>query len=360
MIADFGGTDHPCVGYGDAVDGLQFSLQSLSIAPDALLLLLAALVLDAGIPLRLRPQGRQWNPFRWLESATQVLERRLNRADRSPGKRLFRGAIVVIILLAGAWGVGWSVTALADRAPFGWVFLLAFLTALVVQRRPIEEARGIRRALQQDGLRAGQQEAALVLGGRAAALDASGLCRHTTAYLGERLGTGLVGAVFWYVLLGLPGLLTYRAVRVAGQMLPESSDRFESFGMAATRLSGVVVLIPSMLAGALIAAAALFTPGAAPGRAIGVMGSDRGKHVPPVLGWPVAAMSGALGLAFGGAAFASAGTGSRAVVTWIGESAGGRMDARPDDITRALYLYGVTGLLTFGLVAVLALARFMT
>ncbi len=348
------------MGYGDAVAGLQISLQSLSIAPDALLLLLAALVLDAAIPLRLRPQGDRWNPFWWLESATHVLEHRLNRTNRSPGKRLFRGAIVVVILLAGAWAVGWGVAALAEWAPFGWVFYLAFLTALIVQRRPIEEARGISGALQNDGLRAGQQEAALVLGARAAALDASGICRHTTAYLGERLGAGLVGAVFWYVLLGLPGLFTYRAVRVAGRLLPESSDRFDSFGMAATRLSGVVVLFPSMLAGLLIAGAALFTPGAAPGRAIAVMGADRAKHVSPVLGWPVAAMSGALGLAFGGVASPSpGGPGSRAVVTWIGESAGGRMDARPTDITRALYLYGVTGLLTFGIVAVLALGRFM-
>jgi len=38
---------------------------------------------------------------------------------------------------------------------------------------------------------------------------------------------------------------------------------------------------------------------------------------------------------------------------------GGRRDAGPADISRAVYVYGITGLLTFGLVAVLALARFM-
>ncbi|MBT3658851.1 MAG: cobalamin biosynthesis protein, partial [Rhodospirillaceae bacterium] len=75
-----------------------------------------------------------------------------------------------------------------------------------------------------------------------------------------------------------------------------------------------------------------------------VMGADRRKHPSPPLGWSVGSLVGALGLAVGS-------------VGAVGS--GGRRDASPADISRAVYVYGITGLLTFGLVAVLALARFM-
>lgn len=332
------------------MNGVLFSVHSLSFAPDDLLLLLAALVLDAAITVRLRPRRAALDPARWLESATVFLERRLNRPDRSLTKRLFRGTVVLVVLLAGASAVGWAFALVSPHVPFGWIPMLLVLTALVIQRRPIEEAGRIGRALRLEGLAAGQREAASVLGPPAAALDAPALSRHTTAFLGERLAAGLVGSVFWFALLGLPGLFAYRAARVAGRLLPEDSAQFGAFGMAATRFQGVVSLFPAILAGLLIAAAAAFTPGASPARAFAVMLTDREKHHPPPLGWPVGAMSGALGLALAvpdPARIAAGGGGT--VVTWIGEGAGGRMDARPADISRALYLYGVTALLTFGL-----------
>jgi adenosylcobinamide-phosphate synthase len=322
------------------MDGLQISFQSLSVAPDPLLLLLAAMVLDLVTPGR----GRQWgnlDPTQWLIAATGFLESRLNRADRSVAKRLFRGTIVVVILVGGAWSAGWGIGVLARVAPFGWVVMVAVMAGLIVQRRPVDEARRVGTALIHDGLGPARTQAVAVLGPRATKLDAAALVRNSVAYVGERLGDGLVGAVFWFVLLGLPGLFAYRAIRIAGTLMPEHDRRFEAFGMVATRLSGVVVLLPALLAGVLVAAASIFSPGADPGRALRVMGADRGMHTPPTLGWSVAALVGALGLAVGAM------------------GSGGRRDAGPADISRAVYVYGITGLLTFGLVAALALARFM-
>ena len=199
--------------------GLQLSLQSLSVAPEALVLLLAALVLDAVAPARLRNWGRL-NPNSWLITATGFLEKRLNRADRSPGKRLFRGAVVVVILVAGAWAAGWGLASLAALAPFGWVVMLAVMAGLTGLRKPVDQARGVAKALTNGGIPGAQALAAGFLGPRAANLDAAALARNAIAYMGERLADGLAGAVFWFVLLGLPGMLAYRAVRIAGKLLP--------------------------------------------------------------------------------------------------------------------------------------------
>ena len=323
------------------MDGVQLSLHSLSVAPEALVLLLAALVVNAVAPARLRNWGRL-DPNSWLIATTGFLEKRLNRADRSPGKRLFRGTVVVVTLVAGASVAGWGLAKLAALAPFGWVAMLAVMAGLIGLRKPVDQARGVAKALTDGGLPGAQSLAAAFLGPRAANLDAAALARNAIAYMGERFADGLAGAVFWFVLFGLPGMLAYRAVRIAGQLLPERSPRFEAFGMAATRLSGAVVVLPSMVAGLLVSAAAAFSPGAVPGRALAVMAADWHKHAPTALGWPVAALVGALGLAVGAV------------------GAGGRRHAGPADIARGAYLYGIAGLLAFGLVATLALIRFMT
>lgn len=320
--------------------GPQINFQSLSVAPDALLLLLAAMVLDLLISGRLL-QWSSLNPTLWLVAAIGFLERRLNRTDRSPGKRLFRGSVVIVILVGGAWGTGMGVTTLAQQVAFGWVVMLAFLVGLIVQRRPVDEVRRVGNALASGGLFAGRAQALLILGPRATKLDAAALVRNTLAYLGERLGDGLVGAVFWFVLLGLPGLFAYRVIQISGTLMPEKNQHYEAFGLVATRLNRAVVLLPALLAGSLISAAAIFSPGASPARALRVMGADQGKHSSPALGWSVAALVGALGLAVGSM------------------GSGGRRDARPADISRAVYIYCVAGLLNIALVAVVALARFI-
>ena len=122
---------------------LDLSLAAFGRAPEPLMLLLAALVLDAAIPLRWRPKAAQ-RAIAALARATGALERKLNRPGRSAGKQLARGTLVTVALAAAAAGAGWAVAHMA-ALPFGWVVVLAALLILIVQRRPADDVRGIAR-----------------------------------------------------------------------------------------------------------------------------------------------------------------------------------------------------------------------
>ncbi|MDP6350377.1 MAG: cobalamin biosynthesis protein [Chloroflexota bacterium] len=311
---------------------MDLSFAAFAPAPDALVLLLAVLVLDALLPMRIRPRGLAARPFRLFVRATAELERRLNRPGRSRGKRLFRGTAVVALLLTGAGAIGWAVDEVAAAVPYGWVLLAVALAAGISMRRPGEETGAVSRGLGL-GLGSGRDAASRILGSQSASLDEAGMVRASVAYLAAHYTDGLVAAVFWFALLGLPGLFAYRAANVAGRLLPDEAEKFAEFGLTASRLNHALLILPALLAGALLVVAAAFAPGGGPGGAFRGMRNPPADQRPSVLRWPVGAFAGALELA--------------------------DAPAQVGHLPRAVFLYGIACLLVFATIVGFALLRFM-
>jgi adenosylcobinamide-phosphate synthase len=176
----------------------------------------------------------------------------------------------------------------------------------------------------------------------AASRDSFAVARGAVEHLAGRFSAGLVGCVFWYVLFGLPGLVVYRFVNVMASRLDETKVRGGNFGLVATRLHEAMAWLPARFAGALLALAAVFVPGAHAGRAFATMLAQAPRHPVRSLAWPVAAMAGALGLSLAGPDPIEDRGG--ALVPWIGpERARARVNAI--DIRRAVFLYAVAVLL---------------
>ena len=104
----------------------------------------------------------------------------------------------------------------------------------------------------------------------------------------------MVAPAFWYLLLGLPGLLAYKAVNTLDSMIGHTSPRYRDFGRAAARLDDWVNLLPARLAAAEIALAAMLLPGARPAAAVTAMRRDARRHRSPNAGWLEAALAGAV------------------------------------------------------------------
>jgi adenosylcobinamide-phosphate synthase len=75
----------------------------------------------------------------------------------------------------------------------------------------------------------------------------------------------VVAPVFWYLVLGLPGLFAYKMANTLDSMIGHRSARYRSFGWAAARFDDLLNLVPAPLSGLLLSAAALFAGGAMPG-----------------------------------------------------------------------------------------------
>ena len=71
-------------------------------------------------------------------------------------------------------------------------------------------------------------------------LDESGVVRSTVESAAENLSDGFIAPLFWYILLGLPGLFAYKVINTADSMIAHKSDRYEEFGWATAKLDDIV------------------------------------------------------------------------------------------------------------------------
>jgi len=304
----------------------------LGAGPGPLVLLLFALALDAYIgdpPLlyRLIP-----HPVALMGRLVASLERRLNRRERSERNRGFRGFMLAVLLIVFAAAVGWTISRLAGAVAFGWLAELVVVMTLLAQRSLYLHVAAVARALESDGLAAGRESVAHIVGRDPADLDEYGVARAAIESCAENLSDGVIAPVLWYLAFGLAGLFAYKMLNTMDSMIGHLSPRYKAFGATAAKLDSLANYIPARLTAALIALAAIATPEARPLAALKTVRRDAGKHRSTNAGWPEAAMAGALGLALAGPRR----YGERLVKDdWMGD---GRARATARDIRRALYM----------------------
>ncbi len=318
---------------------------------DPMIVITLALILDAVVGdmrwlFRVVP-----HPVVAIGRLIGFLDDKLNRAGRGTATVLARGLVVVALVAGLAAGTGWALSWTAQRLPHGVALELFLVTVMIAQRSLYDHGRAVAVALRRDGLAAGRAAVAHIVGRQTEALDEHGVARGAIESLAENFADGVVAPVFWYLILGLPGLFAYKAINTMDSMIGYRSERYRHFGMVAARLDDVVNLIPARLSAVLIALAAAIAPTANPARAFRVMWRDAGKHDSPNAGWPEAAMAGALALALGGPRTYLGGISKS---QWIGD---GNPRATGRDIERALLLYGIAGLLHMLFYATLATMR---
>lgn len=324
---------------------------TLAIHP--LLLLLVALAAEALCGEARGPLARLPHPVRLIGNAIAYLDRRLNGLDLSTGERRLRGILTVAVVASAAFAVGWLIHAVLRPIPLGWLIELVLVVSLLAQRSLHRHVADVARGLGR-GLDGGRAAVAHIVGRDVDRLDRHGVARAAIESCAENFSDGVVAPAFWYALLGLPGILVYKAVNTMDSMIGHRSPQYLAFGMAAARLDDVMNLLPARLAGLCIVVAALIGRGrAAAAAAWRTMRRDARKHRSPNAGWPEAAMAGALGLAL-------AGPRHYPLLTvddpWIGD---GRTDADVSDIKRALRVFRLAcGVLaaTVALVLILTIA----
>jgi adenosylcobinamide-phosphate synthase len=276
--------------------------------------------------------------------AISFFEKKLNRPQRSERSRRERGIVTVIVLVGAAAFLGWAVHRLGRGSLVGAIVEALAIGILVAQRSLFEHVAAVGAALRSGGLPAGREAVRHIVGRDPARLDFHGVARAAIESLAENFSDGVVAPVFWYLVLGLPGLFAYKMANTLDSMIGHRSERYRSFGWAAARFDDLLNLAPARLSGLLLAAAALFAGDGMAGHAVRIMLRDGRKHHSPNAGWPEAAMAGALGLALAGPrAYAEA----EVRDPWLGD---GTAQAGPVDIARALRLYMLACLVLAGLI----------
>ena len=308
-----------------------------------MLLLAIALTLEAllGYPERLYRAIR--HPVVWMGAL-------IARLDRMSPRSRPAGTVALLVLLAATWAPSALLTLLL--APFGWpgTLALAALASTGLASRSLHTHVAAVEAGLRQGLPQGREAVSHIVGRDPASLDEPAIARAAIESLAENFADGVVAPALWCALLGLPGIMLYKAINTADSMVGHRTPRHERYGWAAARLDDLVNLPASRLAAFWLILAAAITPGASPRSALRATLRDAPCHRSPNAGWPEAAMAGALGLRLAGPRTYA---GVRVDDAWMGD---GRPGATEADIKRALRLYRTACALQLALALAAALA----
>jgi adenosylcobinamide-phosphate synthase len=282
------------------------------------------------------------------------LDSELNRAALDVSQRRLRGIAVAAGLAIGAGAIGFGLHRLLEAIPFGMAIEALIITVFLAQKSLIDHVEAVGRALLSGGVAEGRRAVALIVGRDVSGLDEAGITRAAMESAAENFSDGVVAPVFWYALLGLPGLLIYKTANTADSMIGHRGEQYEAFGWATARFDDALNIMPARLSALLLAAAAAIA-GCDGRHALRAAWRDARQHKSPNAGWPEAALAGALGVAFGGPRRYGA---VEVDGAWLNGE--GRRDVGPADLLTALRLVDTAWSLILILLAGGALATLAT
>ncbi|MEU4217839.1 cobalamin biosynthesis protein [Actinoplanes sp. NPDC026623] len=309
-----------------------------AVAADAVGLL-AGYALDAvfGDPRRLHPVAGYGR-------AAGALERRLYAPKRRAGA-VFTAVAVGVPVAAGV-----AAAVVTRRQPVARAALVAAATWTVLGGRTLRRESAVMAGhLERTDLVAARGRLSHLCGRDPSTLDEPELARATVESVAENTSDAVVAPLLWGGLLGLPGLLGYRAANTLDAMVGHRSARYARFGTPSARLDDVLNLLPSRLTGLLTIAAAPLARGES-AEALRVWRRDRNDHPSPNAGQCESAMAGALRVRLGGRNVYFGRTETRPL---LGD--GPRPSA--GDLRRAARISGAVGIGAAALAAGVALIR---
>lgn len=255
--------------------------------------MLAILPLLIGWLLDLLIGDPQWlpHPVVWFGKAIAACEHKLNRGHHRNAK----GAVVAICLIALVFALTWLVRY--------WLlslssYLLLLLDAIIIfyclaGTTLIREVREVFFALDRS-VEEGRQQVARIVGRDTTELSAQEVRTAALETLAENLSDGVIAPLFWFALLGTPGMLAYKMVNTLDSMIGYRTERYKDFGCWAAHIDDVANYIPARLTALLM----ILASGKL--RLLTFVVKNGRKHASPNSGYPEAALAGILNCRFGG------------------------------------------------------------
>ncbi|WP_192965289.1 adenosylcobinamide-phosphate synthase CbiB [Phycobacter azelaicus] len=274
------------------------------------------------------------HPAAVMGRLVKALDARLNSGS---GRRT-KGVVAVLVLVAAGLIIG------ALLSLLGPIVEIIVAAILIAQRSLVEHLMAVVHGLR-GGLQGGRDAVAMIVSRDTADMTGPQVARSAIESGAENMSDGVVAPVFWFLVGGLPGLITYKMINTADSMIGYRTARYEDFGWAAARLDDLLNLIPARLTAVLIAASGGVL------RDWPAIAADAKQHRSPNAGWPEAAMARALQVALAGPRSYD---GEMRDFPWVNESGSKSADAHA--IRRCAEMLCKTW--SLGLVLTVAIAAF--
>ena len=242
------------------------------------------------------------HPVVLIGNLISLLEKILRREQDSPSTKIFKGGILVCVVVAVNFFVGLSVEIFTEELPSlaAKIFLQAFVLSFMISPRTLADAaREIYFLLERENLERAREKVGWIVGRDTQNLNEAEVARATIETVAENTVDGIISPLFFFAVGGLPLAVAYRAINTMDSMLGYKNEKYFYFGRVAARLDDVANFIPARLT-ALLFIGAAFILKLDYKNAFDMMKRDAKKHPSPNGGWAEATVAGALNIRLGG------------------------------------------------------------
>jgi adenosylcobinamide-phosphate synthase len=230
------------------------------------------------------------HPIVWFGKAISSLEHRFNHGSHLIAK----GAVCAISLILLTFILSWFI--LHILAPYRWLEIAVesiLVFYCLAGTTLIREVRDVFKALERS-LDDGRRQVGRIVGRDTSALSAQEVRLAALETLAENLSDGVIAPLFWYLLLGVPGMLAYKMINTLDSMIGYRTSRYLYFGRIAAHIDDIANYIPARITAILM----LIVSGKL--SRIGHIRRFGSQHASPNSGYPEAALSAILNCRFGG------------------------------------------------------------
>lgn len=230
------------------------------------------------------------HPIVWFGKIISGFEHRLNHAPHQITKGAFTAATLTTGILLAGIGLEWAVSySTAAKVVVNSIVVFYCLAGTTLFREVNEVFRA-----SAESLEAGRKQVCRIVGRDTSELTEKEVRTAALETLAENLSDGVVAPLFFYLIMGVPGMLMYKMINTLDSMIAYRTTRYEKFGKVAAKIDDAANYIPARLTAMLMLMAA--------GRLdlIATVMKWGKNHASPNSGYPEAALAAILDCRFGG------------------------------------------------------------
>ena len=266
---------------------------------DSCIIAIVSLLVGWLLDLLFGDPARLPHPVVWFGKTIAFFEHRLNKGNH----RQLKGALVAIGLIVFVYAATYLIRHYIYLLPsitgrgWGWVFDSIIIFYCLAGTTLIREVREVFRAVDRS-LEEGRKQVARIVGRDTSELSAQEVRTAALETLAENLSDGVIAPLFWFAILGVPGMLAYKMVNTLDSMIGYKTERYRDFGCWAAHIDDIANYIPARLTALLMA-----LPHAILNFKFSIFNFVRKNgrhHASPNSGYPEAALAGILNCRFGG------------------------------------------------------------
>ena len=248
------------------------------------------------------------HPIVWFGKAIAICEHHLNKERHRKLKGALMAMVLIVLVFFATAVIRYSLYLLPSPLGEGMGVRLFFDVIIIFYclagTTLIREVRAVFLALDRS-LDEGRRQVARIVGRDTSELSAQEVRTAALETLAENLSDGVIAPLFWFAILGTPGMLAYKMVNTLDSMIGYRTECYRDFGCWAAHIDDIANYIPARLTALLMIVgywllAISNWPKAKSQKLIAFVRQNGRNHASPNSGYPEAALAGILDCRFGG------------------------------------------------------------